>query len=221
MPGIVRGAGSIAGLLLVLTAFTFNKAPGLSRLAAALLDEPWALVSDVLKLCMTAILAMIAFGITRRRPSFYGMRCIVRQDMVMMFKTLAALFAVIVVVRALQGYPSPSLPQGGDSDGEQLPLVFGLLSAIVAGVTEEFVFRGYLIEELAELSGKRTLAAVVAVLAFGVAHVGSGYGWTFELMYPVLSGLALTILYLRTGNLWICALMHTSLDAVYALLHAA
>jgi membrane protease YdiL (CAAX protease family) len=148
------------------------------------------------------------------------MRRVTKQDVFAILKTLSVLFAGVIVFGLLQEHLSPAAPAGMDGDAEELPLIYGLVDAVIAGLTEEFAYRGYLIEELGELSRNRFLAAVVSVVAFGLAHVGSGYGWSIELFYPVLCGIAFTALYLWRRNLWACVLMHIGLDALYAVLHA-
>ena len=222
MPVNVRRVAAIAGMLIV-AAMSFGKAPGFGILAQRLLDRPWfpsSFISELLKSSLAVALAVVAFGIARRKPAFFGMRRIAKDDIFAMLKTLSVLFATVIVLKGLQNYLFPSAPSGTEVETEELPLVYGLISAIVAGVTEEFVYRGYLIEEFGELSGRRTLAAVISVLVFALAHVGSGYGWSIELIYPALYGLALTVLYLWRRNLWVCVLMHIGLDALYAFFHA-
>lgn len=212
----------VAGMLIV-TAFSFGKGPELGPLARLLLDQPWfppPLISEIVKSVLAGSLAIVGFGIARRQPAFYGMRRIAKPDFFATLKTLAALLATVIVLRSVQAYLLPSVPDAGGPDVEDLPLVYGLVAAGLAGLTEGFVYRGYLIEELGALTGRRPLAAAVSVLAFGLAHVGSGYGWSIELVYPVLYGLAITILYLWRGNLWACVLLHAGLDALYAIAHA-
>lgn len=222
-PAVTRIA-AVAGLLIV-AAFTFGRAPGAEFVVRALADRlPASVVpdvlSDILKCGMAALLAAIAFVVARRPPSFYGMRRIGKEDALAVLKTLSALFAAVIVFRLIQDpFFSAPLPSG-EGDAEQMPLLYGLVDAIVAGLTEEFVFRGFLIEELGELSRNRSLAAFVSVVAFGVAHVGSGYGWSVDLVYPTLCGGALSALYLWRRNLWACVVMHIGLDVLYAALRA-
>lgn len=219
----VRKVAAVVGLLIV-TALSFGKAPGFGVVGQALLERPWfppPLLSDVVKSGLAVMLAFIAFAVARRRPAFYGVRRIAKQDVVAMLKTLAALLALVIVLKELQTYLLPAASGAPDGDSDDLPLVLGLVSAGLAGLTEEFAYRGYLIEELGELSRSRPFAAAISVVAFGFAHVNSGYGWSIDLIYPALYGLALTILYLWRRNLWVCVLLHASQDVVYALFHAS
>ena len=222
-PTVTRIA-AVAGLLLV-TAFTFNKAPGGGFLTRALTGRlpasvPSDTVADIVKSAYTAVLALLAFGVARRRPAFFGMRRIGKQDVLAIWKALSVLFATVIVLRLLQQDVLPTAPAATDGRAQAPPLAYGLAGAVVAGLSEEFAYRGYLIEELGDLSGSRILAAAVSVVAFALAHVGSDYGWSLELLYPTLCGIALTALYLWRRNLWACVFMHIGLDALYAILHA-
>ncbi|MCR8526118.1 CPBP family intramembrane glutamic endopeptidase, partial [Escherichia coli] len=52
----------------------------------------------------------------------------------------------------------------------QVPLWLLLLTPVVAGVTEEILYRGYAIERLTFLTGRRWLGGLVAGAAFLLAH---------------------------------------------------
>lgn len=56
----------------------------------------------------------------------------------------------------------------------QVPLWLLIARPIVAGVTEEILYRGYAIERLAFLTGRRWLAALIAGAAFLVVHAAWG-----------------------------------------------
>jgi membrane protease YdiL (CAAX protease family) len=88
--------------------------------------------------------------------------------------------------------------------------------AVSAGVCEEFVYRGFLIEELGLLIGNRRFAAVIAMLSFALIH-HNGLGWSFRLIYPGLIGAVITALYLSRRNLPVCMLLHTALDSLHAI----
>ena len=45
-----------------------------------------------------------------------------------------------------------------------------------AAVFEEVMFRGFMIERLAEITGSRAVAGIVAAVVFTLAHLGS-WGW--------------------------------------------
>jgi len=136
-----------------------------------------------------------------------------------MFIAVVAAFGVTLVASQLIERFGTSA--AGETDARSAsPLALGLASAIVAGICEEFIYRGFLIEELGELLRNRSVAAAISVVVFALAHQ-SVYGWSVASVYPGLIGLVITILYLRRGSLPICILMHASLDAVYELAQRA
>jgi membrane protease YdiL (CAAX protease family) len=217
----LRNLVSLAGILIVMV-FPFVNFPGLAIISTRLFDHPWfpaPLQSAALKSALAATLACFAFVICGRKPASFGMHRVLKEDVFAMLKVWITLFAVVIVLKDLQAYFFAPRQPGGEGTPGQTPLLWGLADAITAGVTEEFLYRGYLIEELGELLTSRTLAAAGSILAFTFAHVSAGYGWSIDLMYPGMYGLALTILYLWRRNLWICIFMHAGLDVIYTLLH--
>jgi membrane protease YdiL (CAAX protease family) len=79
-----------------------------------------------------------------------------------------------------------------------------------AGVTEELIFRGYLIWYLQHFVST-AWAAVIAVLAFGLAHWYQGAKQLPGILF--VSGVAVS-LYVYTGSLLVPVLFHIALDAM-------
>ncbi|HEY1548408.1 MAG TPA: CPBP family intramembrane glutamic endopeptidase [Kofleriaceae bacterium] len=92
------------------------------------------------------------------------------------------------------------------------PLWWRLISVVRAAVAEEIIFRGYAIERLSELTGRRWLAAVTSCAIFALAHVGT-WGWG-HLIVAGAGGAMLTALYLWRRNLWINIIAHAIVDGV-------
>jgi membrane protease YdiL (CAAX protease family) len=83
----------------------------------------------------------------------------------------------------------------------KMTLLFIALSWTLAAFGEELVWRGYLMNRVADLLGREkrswVLSLVVVSIVFGLAHGYQGLtGWIEE----GLAGLALGLMYLRTGN---------------------
>lgn len=83
----------------------------------------------------------------------------------------------------------------------KMTLLFIALSWTLAAFGEELVWRGYLMNRVADLLGRRKrswmLILVIVSIVFGLAHGYQGLtGWIEE----GLAGLALGLMYLRTGN---------------------
>ena len=156
-------------------------------------------------------LCMIAFRAQRRAPSEFGIRTVRWQDV------LVAIGGVIVSI-ALSGIVNrtvamaPSVDDLREIAAVSVSLRVALL--LTAGICEEFIYRGFAIEELTFLTGKRWLSAVVAWAFFTIGHVRPYVLWT-ALIVPGTLGALLTVLYLWRRNLASCALVHATVDAMF------
>jgi uncharacterized protein len=131
---------------------------------------------------------------------------------------VAAAALIISVLAAIYFVVFPALHVSEDHAMNTLraaPRWWLVASVIRAGVSEEVLFRGYPIERLQELTGSRTLAALIPLLLFALAHVGP-WGWPHLLVAAVGGGL-LTLLYLWRRNLWVNILCHSIVDGVATL----
>jgi membrane protease YdiL (CAAX protease family) len=103
-----------------------------------------------------------------------------------------------------------------------MPFGFIILLSVRAAVTEEILYRGYVIERLGAVTGSRILAAGVSLVAFTLAHLGA---WDLTYLIVVAPiGLVLTAQYLWRRDLAanICTHFLTdafSLVAAYAVAH--
>lgn len=141
------------------------------------------------------------------------------------WRFLAGLVAVLVAVCLLLLQVRQARRADGDALG-RMRRQFGRLAAIVprdraellrfyavsitAGVVEEVLWRGFLIWYLAQFC-TAGMAALVAALAFGIAHAYQGWR-----QVPIIIAVAalLTALYLLTGTLWLSILMHIAIDVL-------
>ncbi|MEN8143450.1 MAG: CPBP family intramembrane glutamic endopeptidase [Gemmatimonadota bacterium] len=110
------------------------------------------------------------------------------------------------------------------------PLTFVLMMGL-AGFTEEFFFRGFLLTRLEPLLKSRWLAVIASSLLFGVYHLPYAYmnprwpsagdwgeAWAAALGNGVPGGLLLGTLYVLTGrNLLACVVLHSLINAVPAM----
>jgi hypothetical protein len=94
-----------------------------------------------------------------------------------------------------------------------------LAVSISAGVCEEIVFRGWLLSVLHDPLGLTgTTLIVVAALGFGIAHAYQGPS---GMVLTGLAGAMLCALYVASGALWVPMILHTVIDARFALLPAS
>lgn len=156
------------------------------------------------------LLALIAFGTLRRRSSWFGIGWFGWRDLLAMVAALAGLFLLAGAVRWCFSFPSS--PEDLLRLGA-VPLSLRAVLVLTAGITEEFMYRGFALEELAALIGKRRLAALVSMVCFTVAH-SVRVGLSPTLLLVGCAGAVLTILYLWRRNLPVCMLMHVIVDGI-------
>ena len=133
--------------------------------------------------------------------------------------------AISVIVIAVIVVPLRSIYNTPDRHGE-LDSILGDVSVLMpvsireenwfkavsvnAGITEELIFRGYLIWYLQQFVGL-LWAAAIAVLLFGLAH---SYQGLKQLPGILLVAAVAVGLYLYTNSLWVPILFHIALDAL-------
>jgi len=84
------------------------------------------------------------------------------------------------------------------------PVLVGLF--VTGTILEEIVYRGFLIERVALLTGRVWLAGLVSWLAFTLVHLRFfGMGPTIDVS---IFSAALVILYLKERSLWPCIVLH-------------
>lgn len=201
--------------------------PLFARIAAAAGREPddpglaWELVeSDVTKLVAAGVLVGYVLLVEGRGiGSLSGRRLRPLLAVVAVVGGLAVMLGQNVVTQPL----FDRLGVGGGLEGDltdlgSLSLAQRVVVAVVAGVTEEVLFRGYPIERLTEVTGSPLLAGGVSVIAFGLAHYGFwGRGSTVKI---TVAGAFLTGIYLVTRSLPVVIAVHALNDIVGLVLAA-
>lgn len=85
-----------------------------------------------------------------------------------------------------------------------------LFASITAGVTEELLFRGYLMSRLELVFKNNDMPILLSAIAFALAHLG--YQSATKLVVVFLIGLALAFLYYRYRNIKILIILHCLID---------
>ncbi len=99
-------------------------------------------------------------------------------------------------------------------EGFPLPILLGLF--LTGTFLEETFYRGYLIERIALLTGRRWVGAVVSWVTFTLVHLKFfGVGPTIGV--GVISA-ALVLLYMREKSVWPCIVLHGVNDGMAYLL---
>jgi membrane protease YdiL (CAAX protease family) len=98
------------------------------------------------------------------------------------------------------------LQQLGSNENAALLLLSAALTCVVAPISEEFLFRGFIFTALRNWRGTFP-AAVITGLLFGGVHVGSAP--VLDLVPLAALGFGLCLLYRRTGSLYPCVVAHS------------
>lgn len=159
---------------------------------------------------VTFVLALIGFFMLRRSSGFFGLRRIRVRDVLTLLGLFVASYVVMGIV--MQFLP----PQTSMLDLQSVaavPFVLRLGLVLTAGICEEFIYRGFALEELTDWTGSIWLGALLSWVVFVFAHTGR-YGFTSGLVIPAIVGAALTLLYVWRRNLLTCMLMHALFDGL-------
>jgi hypothetical protein len=96
---------------------------------------------------------------------------------------------------------------------EWAPLVRGCLIVslffVIAGATEELIFRGFPFQALVHNLGGAKAVAITSLL-FGLAHIANPSASAFSTINTILAGIWLGIAYLMTRSLWLATALHWS-----------
>ena len=160
------------------------------------------------------------FGLTRPKSWF-------RAVLMSLGVALAVLATVIVIINPTMNI-IPNLPPQDLSRFDYLAgnlpnLIIQLVNVwITAGFLEEFIFRGYLMNRLLDLVGKKTkvawaIAIVGQAVIFGLVHSQQGLGGIFKVG---AIGLVFGLSYLFVGrNLWPLIIAHALIDSIDMVQH--
>ncbi len=85
-----------------------------------------------------------------------------------------------------------------------IPLL--LFTCLTAGITEELIFRGYILPRLTGLLKKSYLSILISSIAFGLLHYS--YGTFIQVLFPFLLGIIFAIHYNRYRNIKVIILCH-------------
>jgi membrane protease YdiL (CAAX protease family) len=114
-----------------------------------------------------------------------------------------AIFSVIVAVAAALGFYQVTGRGGIDTIWEPLAV-----EALIAGFTEELLFRGILFRYIEKMAGSWVALALTSAL-FGLAHIfNPGATWFSSLAIAVEAGILLGAVYMLTRRLWAVMGLH-------------
>ncbi len=161
---------------------------------------------------VVAVLAVIALGAQRLRPRAFRLKGLGWLDVLIAFGGLLAALVLSGAVSVHVAAPKFDLHQMA-----QVPIVVRVCLVLTAAICEEFIYRGFAIEELGLLTGSRWFGAFASLALFALGHVGV-YGFSTALLIPASVGFVLTLLYMFRNNLFVCMLVHGGMDGLFLIL---
>ncbi|MDB5022594.1 MAG: family intrarane metalloprotease [Mucilaginibacter sp.] len=90
--------------------------------------------------------------------------------------------------------------------------LFLFFIALTAGVTEEFIFRGYVLTRLSRLFKKPYISVIISSLLFSALHYK--YNSLRELIFAFLIGIIFSVYYLKYHNIKAIMLTHFLIDFI-------
>lgn len=178
-------------------------------------DSAHLLGNEAIYWTLVAATLLYVVRIERRPLASIGLRRFGWRD------AAAALAIAAATIGALAALFLVVFPWLGVGEAQNLAQLAGAppwwlaISVLRAGVSEEVLFRGYPIERLLEWSGSRTLALLLPLGLFALAHVGP-WGW-LHLAVAGVGGALLSLLYFWRRNLYANVFAHCVIDAIAVL----
>lgn len=156
------------------------------------------------------LLMVLAWG--RRTLSSIGFRRASALDLRWALRVTGITGLTFAFTNPLLAWLGLSSVEGYLSAITQLPIWVRLLTALSAGICEELIYRGFLIERLTEATGNLRLASLIGYVAFVLPHAaGWGIGATIQIG---LASIAFVWLYTSRRNLPAVMLAHVLNDVI-------
>lgn len=198
LAGTFVASGAVGALFIAGGVDDLDKSAGFN-FTATLLQEIIFVMTAIAFATLSGGVTAERFGLRRFRPSAIGWVVI----------AFAAYLVISGIYAALVHPPRDELPRSlGADDGVGLAIATGILVVGIAPFVEEFFFRGFLFAALRNGTGVWG-AALLSGAIFGAIHLKP----QFFVPLTVL-GVALAVLYQRTGSIWPCVVMHAANNAL-------
>lgn len=188
----------------------------LRRTAFTSLDFPTRVgVQLLLQWILTTLVVVVVLLGERRGLDSIGVRRARAWDFALAVAGFVAAGLVVQLTMPLIAALGLDTLEAGVRRLSELPFSLRLVAALSAGITEEVLFRGFLVERLAKLTGRLGVGAVLSWALFTVLHI-PGWGIGGALQIGVVSTL-FYLLYLKRRSIWPCVALHVMND-LYAFL---
>ena len=209
--GLPAPARALTTFLLVpLVALSIAQARAIARLDIRTLPRKSLYLSSGVTLWVLAFLAIAASAWSGFSAGMLGLRPL-RLDLIVTWTVFGiGAAALLSALSKLLGWRESELLMHLLPESRSEKTLFVLLS-ITAGITEEIVFRGFIISAVGFASGSALAAAVLSSLVFGALHA---YQSSTGALRAALLGFALAVPYLLTGSIVPSVIAHALIDIV-------
>lgn len=98
-----------------------------------------------------------------------------------------------------------------------------IFCCIFVGITEEWIYRGFMVTQLKKLFTKKTVIVIISAIMFSAMHLPSFLLHTenitilslgYRLLIPFLLGLVFAVIYLWKNNLFVLIIIHGVYDLI-------
>ncbi len=211
---VIAGVVSLCSLLLasIFLDLILTNIPNLSQNAPLLFDD--YILTFIAETLTAIIMITFAYKTATQSALFQRMSSIGHAFQVAAYPTtLIAFIAIAMIAESItMGYAlNPAIN-----------IFFYILAMLSIGFLEEFVFRGIIAKTLLLHYGTSTkgtwIAAIISGVIFGFAHIINAiglplFGVLVQITVAIVLGILFAAIYYRTGNLWICVLLHAGINA--------
>ncbi|HRF79019.1 MAG TPA: CPBP family intramembrane metalloprotease [Flavobacteriales bacterium] len=125
---------------------------------------------------------------------------------------LGVFLTILSVLWRQLASPEPSGMQGLEKFAPLMSNGVLVFSAFTAGITEEFLFRGYMLPRVVELTGRNWMAILLTSLFFGLAHYRQDD--LKAMVFPMLIGVAFSLFYVQYRSILVLMICHVTIDLV-------
>lgn len=182
----------------------------------SIIFNPWVIIRGlVLQWIIVLILILIIFFWEKKSLKSIGLKKFEKKDVFWGFIVLViqviTLFASEFLVKSLNLVSQSS----GTANALLLPISLRIFMVLTAGITEEIIFRGYLIEKVNFLTKHLIFSALLSYFVFIIFHIPFwGIGGAIQI---AIWAIPITILYVKRRNLTTCIIVHLVYDGAILL----
>lgn len=203
---------TLAGLILsIFGYFLVLLIKNLTSFSMRLPEQNLAFLGLILIWILVVILLIIVRNGEKRAFSSIGFKSISGKEILLAVGVGIVLSLTVPLFTLIASQVIPANSAGIDDVVSNTSWWLIFVSILTAGITEEIVFRGYIIERMVEITKKNWIGILVSVIAFVLPHTMS-WNMTHVIAVVLPLGLILSGLYLWKRNVVFNMIVHIVID---------